>query len=106
MVGDRSLTIKSKRSLEEMKVFIWKGGRAQAQIGYNDDLVMPLGVSQYLRNNALRFYQQDVNMTKSIMSSFKTHKNSINQYQVYGNNIPNPYSMKIRDKDVSIKWLL
>ena len=34
-IGDRSVTIRSKRLLEEMKVFIWKNGRAEAQSGYN-----------------------------------------------------------------------
>jgi hypothetical protein len=37
-IGDRGVTIKSKRLIEEMRVFIWKNGRAEAQSGYNDDL--------------------------------------------------------------------
>ena len=43
-VGDRSVTIRSKRLLEEMKVFVWKNGRPEAQTGYNDDLVMSFGM--------------------------------------------------------------
>jgi hypothetical protein len=31
--ADRGVTIQSKRLIEEMKVFIWKNGRAEAQSG-------------------------------------------------------------------------
>jgi len=106
MVGDKSITIKSKRTLEEMKVFIWKSGKAQAQQGYNDDLVMPLGTSQYLRNSALRFYENDTNITKQMLSSYKTHTNSLNNNGIYGVEIENPYKMQINGKNESIKWLL
>lgn len=106
MVADQSINIKSKRTLEEMKVFIWKSGRPEAQSGYNDDLIIPMGIGQYLRNNALRFYQNDIDLSKNMMSSVKSHKNSINTNMVYGNNTQNPYSMKINGRQESIKWLL
>ena len=48
-VGDRSVTIRSKRLLEEMKVFIWKNGRPEAQTGYNDDLVMSFGNGMFFK---------------------------------------------------------
>jgi hypothetical protein len=57
-VGDRSVTIQSKRLLEEMKVFIWKNGRPEAQGGYNDDLVMSFGIGMLLRDTSLKFQQQ------------------------------------------------
>jgi hypothetical protein len=31
-----------------MKVFIWKNGKAEAQSGYNDDLVMSFGTAMYV----------------------------------------------------------
>ena len=39
-VRDRGVIFRSVRLLEEMKVFIWRNGRAEAQTGYNDDLVL------------------------------------------------------------------
>ena len=33
-IGDKSVTIQSKRLLEEMRVFVWKNGRPEAQPGY------------------------------------------------------------------------
>ncbi len=35
-VNEKAVTIHSKRLIEEMKVFVWKNGRAEAQGGYND----------------------------------------------------------------------
>ena len=54
-VGDKSVIIQSKRLLEEMKVFIWRNGRPEAQSGYNDDLVMSFGMAMYVRDTALKF---------------------------------------------------
>ncbi len=38
-----------------MKVFVWKNGKAEAQSGYNDDLVMSFGTAMYIRDTALKF---------------------------------------------------
>ena len=43
-ISDKGVTFYSKRLLEEMKTFIWKNGRPEAQSGYNDDLVMSFGM--------------------------------------------------------------
>ena len=66
-VGDRSVTIRSKRLLEEMKVFIWRNGRPEAQSGYNDDLVMAFGIGMYLRDTSLKFQQHSHDMTRAAL---------------------------------------
>tara|TARA_R110000772_G_scaffold55486_1_gene126693 strand:- start:234 stop:1802 length:1569 start_codon:yes stop_codon:yes gene_type:complete len=103
-VGDRSVTIRSKRLLEEMKVFIWRNGRPEAQSGYNDDLVMAFGIAMYLRDTSLKFQQHSHDMTRATLGGMnKTTyvgaygtKNGNNPYQ-----IDNPYGGK---EDIS--WLL
>ena len=58
MLGDKGVTIQDQNDLlEEMKTFIWKYGRAEAQQGYNDDLVMSFGIGLYVRDTALKFRQ-------------------------------------------------
>jgi len=103
-VGDRSVTIRSKRLLEEMKVFVWKNGRPEAQTGYNDDLVMSFGVGMFLRDTSLKFQTYSHDMTRATLGSIQ--KTSYNG--VYGNLNPNnlyqmdnPYGGK-----EDIKWLL
>ena len=105
MVGDRSVTIRSKRLLEEMKVFIWKNGRPEAQTGYNDDLVMSFGIGMFLRDTSLKFQQQSLDMTRATLGGVKSNK--INYSGGYsGQDAQNPYKMNIGGKDESINWLL
>ena len=102
-IGDKSVTIRSKRLLEEMKVFIWKNGRAEAQSGYNDDLVMPFGIAMYLRDTSLKFQQQSHDLTRATLGGMK--KTSYNG-GYSSNQVQNPYSMQTRDGNEDINWLL
>jgi hypothetical protein len=104
-VGDRSVTIKSKRLLEEMKVFVWKNGRPEAQSGYNDDLVMPVGIAMYLRDTSLKFRQQAHDLSRATLNNFsKGTTTFIGAYNA--SNVPNPYSIETSDGMEDIKWLL
>ena len=67
---DKSVTIQGKRTMEEMRTFIWKNGRAEAQGGYNDDLVMSLATACYVRDTALKFAQQGIDITKAALKNF------------------------------------
>ena len=91
-VGDKGVTIQSKRLVEEMKTFIWKYGRAEAQQGYNDDLVMSFGIGLYVRDTALKFRQHGLDVTKAALGSF--HKTTT-QYQgaYFSTGQDNPYHM-------------
>jgi len=68
--GDHSVIIRSKRLIEEMKVFIWKNGRAEAQSGYNDDLVMAYSIGMYVRDTALKLRQQGIELHKATLDNF------------------------------------
>ena len=71
-LSDKGVTFQSKRLLEEMKTFIWKYGKAEAQTGYNDDLVMSFGIGLYIRDTALKFRQHGLDITKAALSSMQT----------------------------------
>ena len=105
-VGDRSVTIRSKRLLEEMKVFVWKHGRAEAQTGYNDDLVMSFGISMFLRDTSLKFQQQSLDRARAALNSVKSNK--VEYSGGYNaNNVENPYHFKIGGKGTeNIDWLV
>ena len=105
-VGDRSVTIRSKRLLEEMKVFVWKNGRPEAQTGYNDDLVMSFGISMFLRDTSLKFQQQSLDRARAALNSVKSNK--VEYSGGYNaNNVENPYHFKIGGKGTeNIDWLV
>lgn len=60
--------IYSKRTLAELEVFIWKNGKAIAMEGYNDDLVMSLGIGLWVRDTALRLRQEGIDLTRATMT--------------------------------------
>jgi len=74
---DKSITLQGKRTLEEMRTFIWKNGRAEAQTGYNDDLVMSLATACYVRDTALKFAQQGIDLTNSALNNWKKSETAI-----------------------------
>jgi hypothetical protein len=49
-VRNHSLIIRSKRVHEELRTFIWDGGRAEAMRGKNDDAVMTTALSTWMRD--------------------------------------------------------
>ena len=67
---DKSIIIQGQRTLEEMKTFIWLNGKPEAQGGYNDDLVMSLATACYVRDTALKFAQQGIDITNAALRNW------------------------------------
>ena len=106
-LSDKGVTFQSKRLLEEMKTFIWRNGRPEAQQGYNDDLVMSFGTAMYMRDTAFKFKQHGIDLTKNMLTNIASNKTNYNgAYQSSKDKNPwqidNPYSNGKED----IRWLL
>lgn len=67
--GKETCIIRSKRLIEEMRTFIWKNNRAEAQSGYNDDLTMSFGICLFVRDTALRMQQYGVDLTRASLDN-------------------------------------
>jgi len=104
-IGDRSVIIRSKRLLSEMKVFIWKNGRAEAQSGYNDDLVMAYSIAMYVRDTALKYKQQGLELTKSMLNNI-SRPGVTHQSALFSKGVDNPYTFKVNGQNEDLKWLL
>jgi hypothetical protein len=103
--GDYSVILRSKRLIEEMKVFIWRNGRAEAQSGYNDDLVMSYSIAMYVRDTALKNKQQGIELTKAAINNISRPSQQQGAYFASGND--NPYSMIVgNNQSEDISWLL
>lgn len=105
-MSDKSIIIQSRRTMSEARVFMWKNGKAQAQAGYNDDLIMALAVGMYVRDTALRLRQQGLDLAKAQMSSLSSI-NSRNT-NIYSPTLPqnNPYKMNVGIVEEDLTWLL
>ena len=113
---EKSVTIQSKRTLEELRTFIWKHGKAQAQDGYHDDLVMALGICMFLRDTSLKYKQTGDQLTIASLENFGKSTTSVGP-SVYqggsyrgiggGNGVPNQWNMDIGNGQMmDLTWLI
>jgi hypothetical protein len=105
-LSDKGVTIQSKRLIEEMKTFIWKNGRPEAQSGYNDDLVMAFGISMYIRDTALKFRQRGIDITKSSLNNMSVNRTPYQGSYGGTSQVRNPYSLDTEHGKENINWLL
>ena len=105
-LSDKGVTIQSKRLIEEMKTFIWKNGRPEAQSGYNDDLVMAFGISMYIRDTALKFRQRGIDITKSSLNNMSVNRTPYQGSYGGASQVRNPYNLDTEHGKENINWLL
>ena len=102
----RLCNIRSRRLIAEMKVFIWKNRKAQAQDGYNDDLVMSFAIGLYIRDTALRFKKYNTEHDIAVMSNFSVDRGEMNIMAARGYNFANPWQMTTSQGNEDLTWLL
>ena len=71
----------SSRFYSELKTFIWKGSKAQAQKGRNDDLVIAAAIGVWLYDADVRLNSQTVDLNKAILDGFDINSRDVNQMQ-------------------------
>jgi len=106
-IEEKTVTIRSQRTLDELRVFIWKNGKPQAMQGYNDDLVMPLMMGLFLRDTALRFRKAAFDLTYASLNSFGKSNSGFEVYSTTPSSQNNPYQMQIGNNEYDdISWVL
>jgi len=75
-IRNQLIILRSPRTINEMKTFIWNNGKPEAMRGYHDDLVMSLAIACWVRDTALITNQKDLEYKKSFLNSM-TKSNSI-----------------------------
>ena len=104
-ISDKGVTIQSKRLVEEMKTFIWRNGRPEAQQGYNDDLVMAFGIAMYIRDTALKYRQRGIDLTKQALNNMTVNRTSY-QGAYFSKGADNPYHVDTTHGKEDISWLI
>lgn len=91
-IREKVFIFRSKRLLEELRVFIWQHGKAQAQSGYNDDLTMSAGFGMFLRDTAVKYQSAGMDMTRAALTGMsRTGYDSI--YPTFPSGQRNPYQI-------------
>jgi hypothetical protein len=108
---EKAVNIHSMRLIEELRVFIWDKGKAQAMEGYNDDLVMALAIGLWVRDTALVLFTASAEYTKTAINNI--HRVGGNFDGVYTPKTvqEDPYKMPLRggngaDAFEDLRWLI
>jgi hypothetical protein len=76
----------SSRLYEELKTFIWKGSKAQAQKGSTDDLVIALAIGVWLYDTSPVYNKQTVDLNKAMLDAMGVNRSA------FADSIINPNS--------------
>jgi len=68
-IRNKSVTINSLRTINELDTFIWSLGRPQAMQGYNDDLVMSLAIGCWIKDTVFQTNQRELEYRKAMLTS-------------------------------------
>jgi len=96
--------IKSKRLIQELFVFVWLNGKAQAQVGYNDDLVMAYAIGLWLRDTSLKLRQHGIDLNKRALS--KVQKTDTTIYTGNDTRPSDAWNWHNGENDENLTWLL
>jgi hypothetical protein len=104
---EKMISIRSSRLVEELFVFIYHNGRAEAMSGYNDDLVMSFGIALWIRDTALRLKKENDDYQRSMLGSF-LNSNGYDDGFSSGQIKPkdNPWEVEIAGEKENLNWLL
>jgi len=100
------IIVNSERTYSELTTFIYRNGKAEAQDGHNDDLIIPLAIACWLRDTALKEGIRGLEYKKSLLKSMivtRTHFNSRMPGQI-GYNVRNT-SFKPVISDEKRRWM-
>jgi hypothetical protein len=107
-IRNKEVIIHSNRLIEELNVFIWKSSgtsaKAEAMVGYNDDLVISFCIALWVRDTALRLRQQGLDLHRKTVGLIG--KSSPVYSRLSNNTQANQWNMKVGGKDEDISWLL
>lgn len=107
-IHQQAVILRSKRLIEEMRVFIWsKSGKAEAANGYHDDLVLSCGIGIYTRDTALRNKSLGVDATRAALGGFINLNQRSPQAETRPTFVQNPYQIQNPyGQNEDITWLL
>jgi len=76
VIRNKEIKSYSSRLYEEAKTFIWKGHKAQAQKGKNDDLIMSLAIGLWLFDTSPVHSRHSYDLNKAMLEGFGVNSNS------------------------------
>mgnify|MGYP001214154508 CR=1 FL=1 len=76
VIRNKQIKIMSSRFYEELKVFTWKSGRAEARRGFNDDLVISMAIGSWLFDASGEYSKGSKALNDAMLSAFQKKSRS------------------------------
>jgi hypothetical protein len=97
VIRNKSIAIYSSRLYDEMKTFIWKGQRAQAQKSANDDLVISLAIGIWLYDAGGNYSKGSADLNAAMLSGMSVSSRIYDEKKNLPSDqgtksIPNPFT--------------
>jgi hypothetical protein len=83
MIRTNAIKIKSRRLLNEFKTFIFKNGRPDHMAGYNDDLIMALGMGLWVMETSFKKLKKLESQTKALLSAWQVGSSNQKTDDIY-----------------------
>jgi len=101
VIRNKQIISYSSRFYEELKVFTWQSGKAQAKRGFNDDLVMSLAIGSWLYDASSDYSKDTKKINEAMLGAFKVERK---EYQSLsdGNGMGSPIYRSSSNKDKRI----
>lgn len=94
-IRNKGVVVRSSRLHDELKTFVWQGGKAQSMSGRNDDLVMSLAIGLWLHDSSEGYSNRDIALSKCLLDGMTVSSHRINQVEGSGHDVAtawNPYA--------------
>lgn len=110
MIREDLVKIRSRRTVSEMKTFIYRNGRPDHMKGYHDDLLMAFGMALWVLEHSFKKLQKMEKQNKAILSSWKVGAPDKNKNNVQNKNVSRPkftpkVAKNIQDPNGEYLWL-
>jgi len=79
VLRNRQLISYSSRFYEELKVFTWNTGRAEARSGFNDDLVMSLAIGAWILEGASDYSKASSGLNDAMLAAMSRNQRTYNE---------------------------
>ena len=74
VLRNKQLYVPSSRLYEEIKTFAWQSGKIQAKKGFNDDLVMSLGIGAWLYDASADYSKSSKAINDAVLNAFSVQR--------------------------------
>ena len=81
MIRNKHINIYSQRFYNELKTFVWKGNKAEAQRGSNDDLIMSLAIGTWIYDHKAKS-KPKVDVNQAMLAGFKLNSNNFKDSEI------------------------